>query len=44
MEEKIVLNGKEVTKEELNEAKEKLQKGMELVEVSPGIFKTRLHD
>lgn len=41
---KITLNGKEITPEQLNEEKKKLQekKDIKLVEVSPNNFVTRL--
>jgi hypothetical protein len=46
MEDTVVLNGVEVTQEQLEEKKKKLeeQSGIKLVEVSKGEFKTRLQD
>ncbi len=41
-EEKPILNGKPVDTKDLEEAKNK--KGTQLVEVTPGVFKTRLLD
>lgn len=44
MSDKIKLNEKEITKEEFEEEKKKIesQKGIQLVEVKPGEYKTRL--
>lgn len=39
-EKKIQLDGKEVTLQELNEAKQKTQNPLRIVEVSPGEYKT----
>jgi hypothetical protein len=47
MEEKeVVLNGQKLTESQFNEKRKEIeiQKGVVLVEVSPGIFKTRLND
>ena len=47
MEEKTVeVNGQTLTESQLQEKKEEIskQKGIVLVEVSPGVFKTRLND
>jgi hypothetical protein len=47
MEEKTVeVNGQTLTESQFQEKKEELkkQKGVVLVEVSPGVFKTRLND
>ena len=43
-EKKVIVNGKEISEEELKSLKESLQenKGMQLVEISPGTYKTRL--
>lgn len=45
-EKEIVLNGQKLTESQFNEKKKEIetQKGMLLVEVSPGVFKTRLND
>ncbi len=45
-EKEIVLNGKKLTESQFNEKKKEIetQKGMLLIEVSPGVFKTRLND
>jgi hypothetical protein len=42
----IELNGQKLTESEFQERKEELtnQKGVKLVEVSPGVFKTLLQD
>ena len=42
----IVLNGKILTESQFNEKKKEIetQKGMLLIEVSPGVYKTRLND
>jgi len=42
----IVLNGQKLTESQFNEKKKEIetQKGMLLIEVSPGVFKTRLND
>jgi len=42
--EKIILNGKEISLQEFQEISQKLlnQKGMKLVEISPGNWRTRL--
>lgn len=42
----VVLNGEKVTIEQLNEQIEKTKavKGMKIVEVSAGIFKTRIQE
>lgn len=44
--EKVILNGKEITKEEFEKQKEAIstQKGAKLVEVSKGNYKIRLQD
>lgn len=44
--EKVTLNGKEVSKKELDEKKKEVEKksGMKLVEVKPNEFKTKLED
>lgn len=46
MEQEIILNGQKLTESQFNEKKEEIkkQKGVILVEVSPGVYKTRLHD
>lgn len=46
MEQEIILNGQKLTESQFNEKKEEIQKqkGIVLVEVSPGVYKTRLHD
>lgn len=47
MEEKTVeVNGQTLTESQFQEKKEEIskQKGVVLVEVSPGVFKTRLND
>ena len=46
MEQEIILNGQKLTESQFNEKKEEIkkQKGVVLVEVSPGVYKTRLHD
>lgn len=46
MENEIELNGQKLTEAQFNEKKEELanQKSVQLVEVSPGVFKTRLQD
>lgn len=45
-EKKFILNGQELTEEEFEERKKRLLEtgGMHLVEVSPGVYKTRLFD
>jgi len=45
-EKEIVLNGQKLTESQFNEKKKEIetQKGMLLIEVSPGVFKTRLND
>lgn len=44
--EKIILNEKELDKEEFDERKEELEKkkGVKVFEVKPGVFKSRLED
>ena len=44
--EKVVLNGKQISKEQLNEQKQQLetQKGIKVVEVQPGQFRTRIQE
>lgn len=44
--ENVVLNGKQVSKEQLNEQKQQLetQKGVKIVEVQPGQFRTRIQE
>lgn len=44
--EKIKLNGKDVSKEQLQEKKKQVdsQKGMKLVEVKPGEYRTKLEE
>lgn len=46
MEKEIILNGQKLTESQFNEKKVEIQnqKGIVLVEVSPGVYKTRLHD
>lgn len=46
LDEKIMLNGKEVSREQLNEQKQKLesQKGIKIVEVQTGQFRTRIQE
>jgi len=44
MDEKVILNEKEITKEQLEEEKTKECKGKKIVEVSPNNFKTQLND
>ena len=45
LEEKVMLNGNEMTKTQFEEEKKKLlEKKVELVEVSSGVYKTRLKD
>lgn len=42
---KIVFNGKEISKEQFEQEKRKLEeKKMKLVEISPNNYKTRLED
>lgn len=44
-EKKIILNSKELTEKEFEEEKKKLcEKKIQLVEVSPNVYKTRLYD
>ena len=44
-EKKVTLNGKEITEKEFEQEKQKLQeKKMQLVEVSPNNYKTRMFD
>jgi len=43
-EEKIIVNDKEMTKEEFEEYKKNLAKGQKLVECGTNQFKTRLED
>ena len=45
-EKEIVLNGQKLTESQFNEKKKEIetQKGMLLIEVSPGVYKTRLND
>jgi hypothetical protein len=42
----LILNGRRITEQELNEEKNRIQSlpGMQLVEISPGVYKTRLLD
>lgn len=43
--EKVSLNGKEMTKEEFEEEKKRLQeKKIQIVETENGVYKTRLQD
>ena len=45
LEEKVMLNGNEMTKTHFEEEKKKLlEKKVELAEVSSGVYKTRLKD
>lgn len=46
MEQEIILNGQKLTESQFQEKKEEIkkQKGVVLVEVSPGVYKTRLND
>lgn len=46
MEKEIILNGQKLTESQFNEKRVEIQnqKGIVLVEVSPGVYKTRLHD
>lgn len=45
-EKEITLNGKKLTESQFEEKKQEIekQKGVLLIEVSPGVFKTRLND
>jgi len=45
-EKEVVLNGRKLTESQFNEKKQEIekQKGVLLIEVSPGVFKTRLND
>ena len=45
-EKEIVFNGQKLTESQFNEKKKEIetQKGMLLIEVSPGVYKTRLND
>lgn len=46
MEQEIILNGQKLTESQFQEKKEEIkkQKGVTLIEVSPGVYKTRLND
>lgn len=46
MEDTVTLNGKEITRQKLQEEQQKAQstKGVKIVEVSPGVFKKLLQD
>jgi hypothetical protein len=44
MDEKFIVNGQEMTKEEFEEFKTNLKKGQSLVECGTNEFKTRLQD
>ena len=45
-EQKVQLNGQILSKEEFEKKKQEIEqkKGMQLVEVAPGVYKTRLYD
>lgn len=42
----VVLNGKKITESQLNEKKEEIkkEKGIDIVEVSKDVYRTRLND
>jgi len=46
MGQEIILNGQKLTESQFQEKKEEIskQKGIVLVEISPGVFKTQLYD